>query len=300
MDFVGNRKKFFGISLVLIIIGLLAMPFNAQSGKGILNYDIEFQGGTLMQVNIGQDFDVNEDIKPIVIETTGDTTPHITKVTGENEVVIKTKPTTIDQREALFEGLKTKYSLEDADQLSVGDVTPTVSGEMKLRAVQAIVVAAILMLAYITVRFKNGYMGLSAVIALIHDVLIVFMVYSVFRVPVNNSFIAVMLTILGYSINDTIVIFDRIRENKGKVRMNEYDVINLSIKQTLARTINTSITTLVMVLMLYIFGTSSVKEFALPLVVGVTVGTYSSIFIASPLWYELSSKKKAGKKKLLV
>ena len=291
MEFIESRKKFFSVSIVLIIIGLLAMPFNAALGNGILNYDIEFQNGTLMQVNIGQAFDINEDIKPIVVEATEDSSPQITKVTGKDEVVIKTKPTSPEQRIALFEGLQAKYNLEDADQLSVGDVTPTVSGEMKVKAIQAIIVAAILMLVYITVRFKNGYMGASAVVALIHDVLIVFMIYTVFRVPVNNSFIAVMLTLLGYSINDTIVVFDRIRENKGRVRMNDKDVINLSIKQTLARTINTSITTLAMVLLLYVFGTASVKEFALPLVIGVAVGTYSSIFIASPVWYELSSRK---------
>ncbi len=293
MDFIESRKKFFSMSIALIIIGLLAMPLNAALGNGILNYDIEFQGGTLMQVDIGQAFDINEDIKPIVEETTEDSSPQITKVTGKDEVVIKTKPTTTEQRAALFDGLKEKYNLEDADQLSVGDVTPTISGEMKLRAVQAMVIATLLMLAYITIRFKDGYMGASAVIALIHDVLIVLAVYTVFRVPVNNSFIAVMLTLLGYSINDTIVVFDRIRENKRRARMTDKDVINVSLRQTLARTIHTSITTLVMVLLLYILGTSSVKEFALPLTIGIAVGTYSSLCIASQTWYELSTFKKA-------
>lgn len=293
MDFMKNRKKVFSVSIVLIIIGLLAMPLNAALGKGILNYDIEFQGGTLMQVNIGQAFDIDKDIEPIVIETTGDSTPQITKVTGKDEVVIKLTETTAEQRIALFDALKEKYNLEDEDQLSVGDVSPTVSGEMKVRAIQAMIVASILMLIYITIRFKDGFMGTGAVIALIHDVLIVLMMYTVFRIPVNNSFIIVMLTLLGYSINDTIVIFDRIRENKSRVRMNDKDVINLSIKQTLGRTINSSITTLIVVLLLYIFGTSSVKEFALPLTVGIAVGTYSSIFIASQTWYQLSNIKKA-------
>ena len=292
VDFVGQRKKVFTISLILIIIGLLAMPLNAALGRNILNFDIEFQGGTLMHVSIGQAFDTEEDIKPIVIEATGDPSPQLTKVAGEDEVIIKTKPTTPEQREMLFESLKSKYNLQDDDELSVGDVTPTVSGEMKLRAVQAMVVAALLMLVYITFRFKDVLMGSSAVLALIHDVLLVFMVYSVFRVPVNNSFIAVMLTILGYSINDTIVIFDRVRENRGKMKRGKKEIINTSIKQSLGRTISTSVTTLIMVLLLYVFGVPSVKEFALPLVVGVAVGTYSSIFIASPLWYELTNIKK--------
>lgn len=268
------------------------MPLNAALGNGILNYDIEFQGGTLMQVNIGKPFNINEDIKPIVVETTEDSSPQITKVTGKDEVVIKIKESTPEQRIALFDALKQKYGLDDTDQLNVGDVSPTVSGEMKVKAIQAMVIASILMLIYITIRFKNGYMGASAVIALIHDVLIVLMLYTVFRIPVNYSFIIVMLTLLGYSINDTIVIFDRIRENKSRVRMSDKDIINLSIKQTLSRTINSSITTLIVVLLLYIFGTSSVKEFALPLTVGIAVGTYSSICIASQTWYQLSTMKK--------
>ncbi|HHX61372.1 MAG TPA: protein translocase subunit SecF, partial [Epulopiscium sp.] len=224
MDFIEIRKKVFSISIVVIILGLLAMPLNAALGNGILNYDIEFQGGTLMQVNIGKAFDINEDIKPMVIETTGDATPQITKVTGKDEVVIKLTETTPEQRIALFDALKEKYDLDDTEQLNVRDVSPTISGEMKAKAVQAMVIASILMLIYITIRFKNGYMGASAVIALIHDVLVVLMIYTVFRIPINNSFIIVMLTLLGYSINDTIVIFDRIRENKGRVRMNDKDV----------------------------------------------------------------------------
>ena len=300
MDFIKNRKKFFIVSIVLIIIGLLAMPFNAALGNNILNYDIEFQGGTLMHVNIGQAFDIPDDIRPIVEEATGDTSPQITKVTGEDEVLIKVKPTTTEQRVALFEGLRARYNLQDEDQLSVSDVTPTVSGEMKTKAAQAIIIAIILMLLYITIRFKDVYMGTSAVIALIHDILIVFIIYSVFRVPVNNSFIAVMLTLLGYSINDTIVIFDRVRENKGRTKKKDGDLINLSISQSLRRTMNTSITTLSVVVLLLIFGTASVREFALPLVVGVAVGTYSSIFIAGPVWYELNQivKKRSQNKRV--
>lgn len=297
MDFIEKRKIIYIISSILIIIGLLAMPFNAFSGNEILNYDIEFKGGTLMHVNIGQDFDIDKDIRPIVVETTGDSAPHITKVVGQDEVIIKVTETTTEQRKDLFDKLKNTYNLEDADQLEVGDVSPTVSGEMKNQAVKAIIISVILMLIYITIRFKDIHMGAGAVFALVHDVLIVFLIYSVFRIPVNNSFIAVMLTILGYSINDTIVIFDRVRENRGSTKLKDKDIINTSINQSLSRTINTSITTLSVVLLLFIFGTSAVREFALPLVVGMAVGTYSSIFLAGPLWYDINRIAKNRKKK---
>ncbi len=301
VDFIGKRKIFFTISIVAVMIGLLAMPYNAAMGNKMLNYDIEFQGGTLMHVNIGQDFNIPDDIRPIVEEVTGDKSPHITKVTGEDEVIIKVKETTIDQRKKLFNALKEKYNLEDADQLGVEDMSPTVSGEMKTKAIQAIIVSAILMLVYITFRFKDVYMGTSAVVALIHDLAVVMMVYSVFRLPVNTSFIAVMLTILGYSINDTIVIFDRIRENKGKLKKTDVEIINTSITQSLRRTINTSITTIAMVVLLFIFGTDSVKEFSLPLVVGFAAGTYSSLFISSAIWYDLAKwgKNRRKNKKLV-
>ncbi|NLI89377.1 MAG: protein translocase subunit SecD [Epulopiscium sp.] len=297
IKFVEKRKVKYIISSIFIVIGLLAMPFNAFSGNEILNYDIEFKGGTLMHVDIGQDFDIDKDIRPIVIETTGDSAPHITKVVGEDEVIIKVTETTTEQRKDLFDKLKETYNLEDTDQLEVGDVSPTVSGEMKSKAIQAILISVVLMLIYITIRFKDLYMGASAVLALMHDVLLVFLIYSVFRVPVNNSFIAVMLTILGYSINDTIVIFDRVRENRGSTKLKDKDIINTSINQSLSRTINTSITTLSVVLLLFIFGTSAVREFALPLVVGIAVGTYSSIFLAGPLWYDLNRLAKNKKKK---
>lgn len=298
MDFIEKRKTFYIISAVLIVIGLLAMPFNAATGNGILNYDIEFQGGTIMHVNIGQDFDIKEGIRPIVEEVTGDHSPQITKVTGADEVIIKVTETTTEQRKELFRALQKEYDLEDSDELEVSDISPIVSGEMKTKAVQAILVSVILMLIYITIRFRDGYMGTSAIISLVHDVLIVLIIYTVFRVPLNESFIAVMLTLLGYSINDTIVIFDRVRENKGRTRLKDKEIINISINQSLSRTIHTSITTLVVVLLLYVLGTAAVREFALPLVVGVAVGTYSSLFLAGPIWYDLTKWVKNRKKKL--
>lgn len=298
MKIIKKRKTFFTISLILILSGLIAMPiFSAIEGR-ILNYDLEFSGGSMLHVNIGQPFD-NNDIADIVAEVTGNSTPQIQKVTGKEEVIIKTVEMDTETRDRLYQALQEKYGLKDGkdgDFLNFSNISPSVSGEMKVKAFQAVGLSALAMLIYISLRFKDYRLGLSAVLALLHDVLIMLTVYAVFRVPVNNSFIAAMLTIVGYSINDTIVIFDRIRENQHKMKRSSLEeLINRSVTQTMIRSINTSITTFVMIAVLYFLGVSSIKEFALPLMVGVLSGTYSSIFIASPLWYVL--KKRAANKK---
>lgn len=287
---VEKRKVFFILSSVLILIGLLAMPFNAIRGNGMLNYDIEFKGGSVMTVDLGVDVDPQADIMPMINEIIPEVTPRFQKITGTNQLIITMQTTTAEQRTALYDALVEKYSLtgEKQDQLlKDSNISPSISPEFKVRAIQAVLLGAVLMLIYISIRFKDFKLGASAVIALLHNVLIMLGVYAVFRIPLNNSFIAAMLTIIGYSINDTIIIFDRIRENKGKMKGEEDEVINASVGQTLTRSINTSLTTLVMVVLLYILGVASVKEFAFPLVVGIVAGTYSSIFIASPLWYEM-------------
>lgn len=302
---IENRKIFFILSSVLILVGLLAMPFNAMRGNGMLNYDIEFKGGSVMQIDLGQDVNPQTDILPIINEVIPDASPRLQKVTGTTELVITMKPTTSEQRTQLYEALAEKYNLtgEKKDILSTdSNFAPTISGEFKMKAIQAVLLGAILMLIYISIRFKDFKFGASAVLALLHNVLIMLGVYALFRIPLNNSFIAAMLTIIGYSINDTIIIFDRIRENKGRIKGSDEEVIDISVGQTVTRSINTSITTLVMVVLLYFLGVSSVKEFAFPLVVGIIAGTYSSIFIASPLWYEMRkfqrkhNKNKVGKK----
>lgn len=301
---VENRKIFFILSSVLILVGLLAMPFNAMRGNGMLNYDIEFKGGSVMQINFGQEVDTQKDILPIINEVIPDASPRLQKVIGTTEVVITMKPTTSEQRTQLYDTLAKKYNLtgEKKDILSAdSNFEPTISSEFKMRAIQAVLLGAILMLIYISIRFKDFKFGASAVLALLHNVLIMLGVYALFRIPLNNSFIAAMLTIIGYSINDTIIIFDRIRENKGRIKGSDEEIIDASVGQTVTRSINTSITTLVMVVLLYFLGVSSVKEFAFPIVVGIIAGTYSSIFIASPLWYEMRkfqkkhNKNKAGK-----
>lgn len=291
MNIVEKRKTWFTISIIIIIAGLLAMPINAMMGNGILNFDVEFIGGTVMEVNIGQDFDITNDIRPIVIEITGDESPQITR-SGDQGVSIKTKSIDATTRTKLYDALKEKYNLDGMnDLLNVDDVSPTISTEMQLKALQALLIASILMLIYITFRFKDWRFGLAAVLPLIHDVLIVLAVYSIGRVPVNNSFIAAILTIVGYSINDTIVVFDRIRENRKAAKKGDLEgLIDRSISQTIVRSINTSVTTLLTITVLYFLGVQSIKEFALPLIVGIISGTYSSIFIASPLWYEFHKK----------
>lgn len=293
MNFIQNRKKFFIISIVIILIGLLAMPFQAMRGNDILNYDIEFKGGTVMQIDIGTEYNINDEIRPLVEEYLGDSSARIQNVPGTYEVIITTKETEQDQRQEFTNQIKEKYSIEGNPVSKEVFVSPTISPEIKAKAIEAVVLGAILMLVYISIRFKDFKFGASAVAGLIHDVLIMLAVYSVFRVPINNSFIAAMLTIIGYSINDTIIVFDRIRENKGRMKGNDEEVINTSINQTLSRSINTSLTTLVMVALLFIFGTPSVKEFAFPLLIGIISGTYSSIFIASPVWFEMRKKHRS-------
>lgn len=291
MNVIEKRKIWFALSIAIILAGLIAMPINAMMGKGILNFDVEFIGGTVMEINIGQDFNIAQDIRPIVIEITGEDNPQITRV-GSQGIAIKTKSIDAETRTKLYNALKDKYQLHEKDDLlNVDDVSPTISTEMQVKALQALLLASILMLIYITFRFKDWKFGLAAVLPLIHDVLIVFAVYSIGRVPVNNSFIAAILTIVGYSINDTIVIFDRIRENRKVAKRGDLEgLINRSVSQTIVRSINTSITTLLTITILYFLGVESIKEFALPLIVGIVAGTYSSIFIASPLWYVFTKR----------
>ena len=298
MKFVENRNKFFIASIVVIVMGLLTMCFNAVTGKGAFEQDIEFKGGSLIQVNIEQKLNatIKNELVQMTKEITGDANPGITAA-DETDVIITMTRADAASRIQLFKAIKEKYNLKDEQARADSDVSPSISEEIKVGAFKAVVLGTILILIYITFRFKDFKFGASAVIALLHDVLVMLAVYAIFRIPLNNSFIAAMLTIVGYSINDTIIVFDRIRENKRKRNAEQVEIINSSITQTLTRSINTSITTLVMIVLLFIFGTDSVKEFAFPLIIGVAAGTYSSIFVASPLCYVMSNVKKNSKKK---
>lgn len=297
IDFLGKKKLCFILSIILILSGPVAMFINSQSGNKALNYSLEFSGGTSTTVTFNEDMDIktiDSEVTPVVEEVTGDKNVQPTKVVGSNQVIIKTRSLTQEEREALQDTLVEKFGVDEST-ISTESISSTVSKEMRQDAVVAVVVATICMLLYIWFRFKDIRFASSAVLALLHDVLIVLAFYAIARISVGNTFIACMLTIVGYSINATIVIFDRIRENMHSgSRENLAEIVNASITQTLTRSIYTSFTTFVMVAVLYIMGVSSIREFAAPLMVGVLIGAYSSVCITGALWFVMK-KKFAGK-----
>ena len=298
INFVGKRKVFFIVSIILILSGPATMLINSQAGNKALNYSLEFSGGTSTTVTFNEDMDIktiDSEVTPVVEEVTGDKNVQPTKVVGTNQVVIKTRSLTQEEREALQNALVEKFGV-DENTISTESISSTVSKEMRQDAIVAVVVATICMLLYIWFRFKDIRFASSAVLALLHDVLVVLAFYAIARISVGNTFIACMLTIVGYSINATIVIFDRIRENMhGSRRIdNIEEVVNSSITQTLTRSIYTSFTNFVMVAVLYIMGVSSIREFAAPLMVGILVGAYSSVCVTGALW--LVMKKNVRRK----
>lgn len=288
INFIGKKNIFFIASAIVIVIGLIA--FIAFGG---LNLDLDFKGGTSIRMNIGTEF-ADDDIKAIVAEVIGDQTVQIQK-SGDNktEVDITTLEIETEKRDQIIEKIKEKYSLEQSAVLEATNVSASASTKLIADAFKAIGWAVLFMLIYITVRF-NFRSGISAIVGLIHNILVMLSIYAIFRIPVNTSFIAAILTIVGYSINDTIVVFDKIRENAKIDRRSKFgEVANKSLNQTLTRTLNTSFTTLFTILALYILGVDSIREFALPIIIGVIVGTYSSICIATPMWTVLRGIKKA-------
>ena len=296
INFVGKRKVFFIVSIILILSGPATMLINSQAGNKALNYSLEFSGGTSTTVTFNEDMDIktiDSEVTPVVEEVTGDKNVQPTKVVGTNQVVIKTRSLTQEEREALQNALVEKFGV-DENTISTESISSTVSKEMRQDAIVAVVVATICMLLYIWFRFKDIRYASSAVLALLHDVLVVLAFYAIARISVGNTFIACMLTIVGYSINATIVILDRIRENMhGSRRIdNIEEVVNSSITQTLTRSIYTSFTTFVMVAVLYIMGVSSIREFAAPLMVGILVGAYSSVCVTGALWLVMKKNVK--------
>ena len=300
IPFLAKRKTFFIISLVLILLGPVSMLVHKGLDGNILNYSLEFSGGTSTNVTFNEDLDINQidnEVVPVVQGITGDANIQPTKVVGTNQVVIKTRSLTLDEREALNQALVDKFSVDES-LISAENISSTISSEMRRDAVVAVIVATICMLLYIWFRFKDIRFAGSAVLALLHDVLVVLMFYAVSRISVGNTFIACMLTIVGYSINATIVIFDRIRENLRPNLSNAQleKLCNESVTQTLTRSIYTSLTTFIMVFVLFIMGVASIREFAAPLMVGIIVGGYSSVCITSALWFVMRTK--LGKKAL--
>ncbi len=302
INFLSKKAVFFAISLVVIIGGFVMLGVNKSSTGNILNYSMEFVGGTSTTVTFNEDMSIEEldsKVVPLFEEITGDGAVQTQKVSGTTEVVIKTRSLSVEEREAVEDMLDTNFQVS-SDDVQSETISATISSEMKSDAVVAVVIATLCMLLYIWIRFSDIRFATSAVVALVHDVLVVLAFYAISKTSVGNTFIACMLTIVGYSINATIVIFDRIRENlKEMPKKTELDtIVNTSITQTLSRSINTSFTTFVMVAVLYILGVTSIREFALPLMVGIICGAYSSVCITGALWFVMKKYivKKATKK----
>ena len=294
VNFLTKKNIFIAASLAVIVAGFVCMGVNKASGKGALNFSLEFLGGTSTNVNFSEDMslaDIDANIVPKIEEITGDSNVQVQKVAGTKEVIFKTRTLSVDEREAFNDMMVNNFSVDEAS-ITAETISSTVSSEMQKDAVIAVVVAIVLMLIYIWFRFKDMRFGASSVIALAHDVLVVLAFYAFLRISVGSTFIACMLTIVGYSINATIVIFDRVRERLAAMKKNESleELLNSCVNQTLSRSVFTSLTTFIMVLVLYILGVSSIKEFALPLMAGIVCGTYSSVCLACAIWYILKTK----------
>lgn len=294
INFLSRKYLFFGISIAAILAGFIAMGVNKSSMDMPLNFSLDFVGGTSTTMTLNEDMsieDIDAQIVPYVEQITGDGNVQTTKVAGSNQVIIKTRTLSVEEREQFNDVMVNNFGVDEST-ITAETISATVSSEMQKGAIQAILVATVLMLLYIWFRFKDIRFGASSVIALLHDVLVVLAFYAIVRISVGNTFIACMLTIVGYSINATIVIFDRVRENlrgmKGKDELD--DMVNRSITQTLTRSIFTSLTTFFMVAALEVFGVSSIREFALPLMAGIVCGTYSSICLTGALWYVFRTK----------
>ena len=303
IDFVGNKKWFFMISFLIILTGII---FGFKNG---IYLDNDFKGGTVMTVNMkSNQFDLNE-IKEIVKTQTGEINSTVVKAGLNNDQILIKTPKTLSSIEsnALFENIKTKYNLTEKELISTESIDPLIGKELATKGLRAVLVSSIFILLYLAFVFRKmgGFVaGITAIIAIIHDIAILISVYLVFHIPFNISFVAATLTILGYSLNDTIIVYDRIRENESLLKKIPIaELVNKSITQTLGRTINTVATVVFAISTLYVFGTiyyiEPLKQFTLPLLIGVISGTYSSICIGSPLyvmWSEFVDKKEKLKR----
>ena len=299
IDFLQHRKVWFAISLAIIVAGIAGMAFHGATSGRAFNYGIEFAGGTSTTADFEKEYTINEiekNIIPKVSELIGDSAVQATTVDESTNIVLKTKTLSLEERDALNAMLVKDFGVEEST-ISSQSISSTVSSEMRTDAIVAVLVACICMLIYIRLRFKDLRFATSAICALVHDVLIVLAAYALIRITVGNTLIACVLTVVGYSINNTIVVFDRIRENLFTVKKQTpeswYEVANCSLTQTLTRSMYTSFTTVLMVVLLYILGVPAIKEFALPLLIGMLAGTYSSLLIATQLWYEMKVRIKA-------
>lgn len=289
-SFIKNRKVFYCCSTAVIVIGLVFAGFRG------FNYGIDFTGGTMIQLDMGQKVDV-EEVKDTVAEYDLEELSIILSGDKQEQVLLKTTSALDNEaRTEVINSLEEKFGVTDDDILASEEFGPTVGKELKTNALKSVLIAAVGMLIYIIFRFKSWKYGVSSIAGILHDVLVVLAFYAIFNVTINNPFIAGILTVVGYSINDTIVIFDRIRENKKLYKKDSSEVvIDRSINQTLSRSIMTSLTTLICMVPMFFMVSTSIREFIIPLMVGVLAGTYSSIFLCSPLFYELSKNEEKSK-----
>ncbi|MGN0376546.1 MAG: protein translocase subunit SecD [Suilimivivens sp.] len=291
ISFTSKKAVFFGVSAAVILAGFVFMGMNKAQTGNILNYSLEFIGGTSTSVTFNENLsltDIDSKVVPLIENITGDGNVQTQKIDGTNEVIFKTRSLSVEERENFKDTMVDNFSV-DAEKITAETISSTISSEMKQESIIAVLVATICMLIYVWFRFKDVRFGASSVLCLLHDVLVVLAFYAIVKVSVGTTFIACMLTIVGYSINATIVIFDRVRENMASMGRKDSlaHAVDGSITQTLSRSIFTSLTTFIMVAMLYAFGVTSVKEFALPLMAGILCGTYSSVCIAGALWLVL-------------
>lgn len=289
--FVGKRM----IPMIIALIMIIAVPVGLAARNG-MNFSLDFIGGTATNVDFGEEFslaDLDEKVKPVVSEVTGDNDIQFQKIQGSTSVIIKTKELDLDKRNELNAALEENFENVTASEITAENISSIISGEMRSHAILAVIIAVAAMLVYIFIRFRDIRFASSAVIALVHDIAVVIAFYIWFRISVGSSFIAVMLTILGYSINATIVIFDRVRENMSVMRGDSYEnIVNTSISQTLTRSLYSNLTTFITIFVLFVmsWGIPSIREFALPIIIGLIAGAFSSVFVTGPLWYMMRTK----------
>lgn len=294
INFINKWKIYIIISVISIGAGFVGMAIHKESKGSVLNYSLEFAGGTSTTVTFNENLsiaDIDSKVKPVIEKVTGDADVQTQKVNDSNQVIIKTRELSLDERKTFNKAMVSNFNVNES-LITSESISSTISSEMRTDAVLAVAIAIFFMLLYIWFRFRDIRFAAGAVIALLHDVLAIFSFYAVFRVPISGTFIACMLTIIGFSINATVIIFDRIREHLPNMKKNDsiYEMVNLSITQTLTRSIYTNVTVFLSLAILYVMGVSAIKEFALPLMIGVVFGTYTSVCITAPLWYFFRTK----------
>ena len=295
--FMEKRKIFFTISCILLLAVPASMIFMHQTKGSALNFGLDFKGGTSINVPFNEDYSIEEldkEVEPVVEGVTKDSNIQMTKVVGGNNVIIKTRSLTLEEREQVYQAMADNFGV-DTSEITFDNISSTVSKEMSQNAMKAVIIAVVCMLLYIWIRFRDIRFASSAILALMHDIAIVFGFYVVSRISVGSTFIACMLTILGYSINSTIVIFDRIRENLPELKREPIEsLVDRCITDTLTRSIYSSLTTFITIFVLFVMGVSSIRDFAAPLMVGIVCGAYTSVCITGALWYVM---KHVGKNK---